>query len=109
MKKPWGRGSIYNNSFDLIKIQFCFIAKKCENYFEARGCFHDVDPKRPFDQRPLQHYLLNERDPYAENWNRILIDWTNWGTSYLPGLLCRCSHAAKKQGFKYFGIQFYGE
>ena len=36
------------------------------------------------------------------------IDWSNWKT-FLPGLVCDCAKKSKELGFKYFGIQFYGE
>lgn len=81
-----------------------YASEGCPVYFESKGCYNDLQD----DPRPLPEYLFNERDLSISNWNGRMIDWQNW-ESYLTGLMCRCAKAAKKAGFLYFGIQFYGE
>ena len=79
-------------------------------YFQSKGCWSDIKPWfKKMDARPMEKYALNERDPYASNWNGRLINWGKWGQGYLAGLLCRCADIAKKEGKKYFSIQFYGK
>ena len=50
---------------------------------------------------------MNERDYTLPNWNGHMIEWNDWD-NYMPNLICRCAMKAKKDGYKYFGIQFYG-
>jgi hypothetical protein len=50
---------------------------------------------------------MNERDYTLPNWNGHLIEWNDWD-NYMPNLICRCAMKAKKDGYKYFGLQFYG-
>ena len=52
--------------------------------------------------------LINERDRYSHYYNGIDVDWKNWD-EYLPAFTCRCAEAAMKKGYKYFGLQFWGE
>ena len=58
--------------------------------------------------RALPEMLINERDRYSKYYNDIDVDWYNWDT-YLPEFACRCANAAKKKGYKYIGLQFWGE
>ena len=71
--------------------------------FKAVGCRKD----RRSD-RALPEMLINERDKYSKYYNNIDIDWKDWD-NYLPSFACRCAEAAKKKGYKYFGLQFWGE
>lgn len=80
----------------------------CPKY-KSRGCWRDPFPRKKPSQRPMNVYAMNERDPYAANWNKRFVDWKNWGNGYLAGLLCRCAKIAKKTNMKYFSIQFYGK
>ena len=52
--------------------------------------------------------LINERDRYSKYYNNFDVDWLNWDT-YLPQFACRCADAAKKKGYRYFGLQFWGK
>lgn len=78
-------------------------------HFKSRGCWKDGLPRAKPDQRPMPIYAMNERDPYATNWNGRFIQWWKWGEGYLANLLCRCAKMAKKENKKFFSIQFYGE
>ena len=75
----------------------------CRTQFKAVGCRKD---KR--HDRALPEMLINERDRYSKYYNKIDVDWENWDT-YLPEFACRCADAAKKKGYKYIGLQFWGE
>lgn len=79
-------------------------------FFQSRGCWADVKPWfKKMSERPMEKYALNERDPYAKNWNGKLIDWGKWGQGYLANLLCKCAEEAKKEDARFFSIQFYGK
>jgi len=82
-------------------------AKNCP-FFVSQGCWADTNSYAVPPNRPMKVYKMNERDPYAGNWNKRFIDWKNWGRGYLGDLLCRCANLAKADGMKYFSIQFYG-
>ena len=75
----------------------------CDTTFEPARCYKDRT-----DQRLLQNYILNERDPTLSNYRGKSIEWTNW-QNYLPEFICRCANEAKLLGFDVFGIQFYGK
>ncbi|XP_057298309.1 uncharacterized protein LOC130629193 [Hydractinia symbiolongicarpus] len=77
----------------------------CSLYYEPVGCYQD-DLVKP---RPLPEMLQTERDyTDTEKWNKILINWENWG-QYSPEMICRCAYKARMEGKDYFGIQFWGE
>jgi len=78
----------------------------CNVTFEPRGCYKDYRQEMP--DRPLPDYILNDRDPTHRSWSGIMIDWMKWNT-YMPNLVCRCANQARSLGYKYFGLQFYGE
>ncbi|XP_028403466.1 uncharacterized protein LOC114526148 [Dendronephthya gigantea] len=75
----------------------------CRIPFKAIGCRKD---KR--HDRALPKMLINERDRYSSHYNGFDVDWMNWD-EYLPAFTCRCAEAAMKKGYKYFGLQFWGE
>ncbi|XP_028411153.1 uncharacterized protein LOC114533760 [Dendronephthya gigantea] len=75
----------------------------CRIPFKAIGCRKD---KR--HDRALPKMLINERDRSSNYYNGFNIDWYNWD-DYLPAFTCRCAEAAMKKGYKYFGLQFWGE
>ena len=52
--------------------------------------------------------LINERDQFSNYYNGYDIDWHDWA-NYLPQFTCRCAKAAIDKGYKYFGLQFWGE
>lgn len=78
--------------------------ERCERHWKKVGCFNDrITPSRPFPEE-----LVNHRDPYSENWDGHTIDWYKWPES-LHALACKCANLTKAKGYKYFGLQFYGE
>ncbi|XP_057306541.1 coadhesin-like [Hydractinia symbiolongicarpus] len=78
--------------------------EKCERTWKKIGCFHD----RIIPDRPYPYELVNHRDPINPNWDSHLLDWKEWSAS-LHALACKCYSLAKEKGFRYFGLQFYGE
>ena len=54
------------------------------------GCYKDIS-----NDRALRHLYANLRDK---------IDWYN-----LRSMVTKCAERAYERGYKYFGIQFYGE
>ena len=105
----WAGKSETNYVYKITKYETTEQKEGCP-YFQSRGCWADIKPWfKKMDARPMEVYALNERDPYASNWNKKLINWGKWGQGYLAGLLCRCAEKAKEQGKKYFSIQFYGK
>ena len=75
----------------------------CLVRYKAIGCKKD---KR--SNRALPEMLINERDVTSHYYNNINIDWYNFD-QYLPAFTCRCAQAAKRKGYKYFGLQFWGK
>lgn len=51
--------------------------------------------------------LLTERDRYSKLYSGYDIQWMNWA-NYMPALVCRCAKKALENGYKYFGIEFWG-
>ena len=71
--------------------------------YKEVGCYKD---KR--NDRALVEQLINERDKSSNASNCIDVDWKLY-PPYLPEFACRCAQAAKERGYKYFGLQFWGE
>lgn len=78
----------------------------CARTWEKVGCFHDSFQTNA--DRVFPNELINRRDPMSNNWDRQTIDWRAYPQS-IHGLACACAAAAKAKGWKYFGLQFYGE
>merc|ERR1712142_72 len=74
---------------------------------EKVGCFHDSF-KRTNADRVFPNELINRRDPMSNNWDRHTISWKAYPQS-IKSLACACAKAAKAKGWKYFGLQFFGE
>jgi len=74
----------------------------CKVKLKPIGCFQDFR-----NDRALPEQLINERDTLSHVFNGKLINWKD--PHYLPSFICRCASLAKKRGYGYFGIQFYGE
>lgn len=75
----------------------------CRVHYKTVGCRKD----KRWD-RALPELLLTERDRYSPKWNGISVDWAKWD-EYLPAFACRCAEEAMKKGYKYFGLQYWGE
>ncbi|XP_066922200.1 uncharacterized protein [Clytia hemisphaerica] len=92
--------------FQLAFVVSLFIlaasANDCEkSTYEKLGCFK----RQP---KLLPDLILNDRDPTHDNYTGRNIDWVEYA-SYLNEFTCRCSDKAKKMGYKYFALGFYGE
>ena len=88
----------------LLNQVYPFLGQQCEVLHQKVGCFKD-DMVSP---RPLPELLLTDRDSGSAVSSNSTIDWENWN-DYLHDIVCRCAKAAKKNKFKYFGIQYYGK
>jgi len=82
---------------------FVYRISGCDVKYEVRGCYKDK-----LGARALPKYILNERDFTLSNWDGYFVDWYNWEI-YMPQLMCRCANKAKELGFRYFGLQYFGE
>ena len=69
--------------------------------FEPIGCYKDTS-------RPLDDYILTDRDSSLPIYSGIPVDWKNFGT-YIPDFACRCAQKAAEKGYDTFGLQFYGK
>lgn len=76
----------------------------CEVAVKKIGCFNDD----LLPLRTLPELLMTDRDPLSPRFSGKLVDWTNWNV-YISDVVCRCAKKAKKEDYKLFGIQFYGE
>ncbi len=68
------------------------------------GCF-DSPGRVP---TKLKELLFTERDSSSKVWNGIRLDWDNWD-AYMKALINRCALKAKSNGYKVFGIRYYGK
>ena len=75
----------------------------CRVTYKAVGCEKDNR-----NDRALPEMLINERDKNSHYYNGIDVDWKHWN-EYLPTFTCQCAEAAMKKGYKYFGLQDWGE
>jgi len=87
------------NCFNLVSSESCPTLKKI-------GCFHDSFATNA--DRVFPNQLINRRDPMSNAWDRQTIDWRAYPQS-VGSLACACAKAAKAKGWRYFGLQFYGE
>jgi len=85
-----------------VAIQQTNAAVPCNVKLQSVGCFQDIRSNRAL---PVQ--LINERDSLSHVYNGKLINWKD--PNYLPSFICRCASIAKRRGYAYIGIQFYGE
>jgi len=76
----------------------------CNQGWIKEGCFRDSATP----DHPLPYQLLNRRDRTSSNYDGFLIDWNNYNQT-IYALACKCAELAKKKGYRYFGLQFYGE
>ncbi|XP_065068403.1 coadhesin-like [Rhopilema esculentum] len=77
---------------------------QCSTKYLKAGCFRDEHD----GDSPLQDLILTRRDWADDRFDGTLIDWKNYDTS-LHLLYCKCAELAKRMGYTYFGLQFYGE
>lgn len=75
----------------------------CRIPFNVVGCRKDIR-----GDRALPEILINERDRTSSKYNGFDVNWYDWD-NYLPAFACRCAEAAMKKGYKYFGLQYWGE
>merc|ERR1719230_11678 len=78
----------------------------CERDWVKVGCFHDEFQTNK--DRVFPNELVNRRDPLNSNWDQKTLDWRAYPES-IHDLACTCAKKAKANGWKYFGLQFYGE
>jgi len=81
------------------------LQKPCKLKYKNVGCFHD--PVN-VSKRPLPYLLENRRDNTSHTFKAKYIDWKNYHAS-LSDLVCSCATKAHAKGYKYFGIQYFGE
>ncbi|XP_028403372.1 uncharacterized protein LOC114526070 [Dendronephthya gigantea] len=91
------------SSSDTDKIKNVESHCGCRVMYKPVGCEKD---KR--NDRALPEMLIDERDRSSSHYNGFDVDWDNWD-EYLPAFTCRCAEAAMKKGYKYFGLQYWGE
>ncbi|CAB3989558.1 Hypothetical predicted protein [Paramuricea clavata] len=75
----------------------------CEYEYKKVGCYEDRDV-----DRALPEMLANERDKHSIYYNGHDLNWFDWH-NYMPQMVCRCAEQAMKKGYKYFGLQYWGE
>lgn len=86
----------------LIKSCKLVIEQKCGENMKPLGCLRDNR-----HSRVLPNYLVSYRDPFS-NPEGLAIDWYNYQSS-LDKILCLCAKKARAAGYKYYGLQYYGE
>ena len=74
--------------------------------FERLGCYKDKHV-RQVENRPLNQYILTDRDPRHRVSSGRSIDWGNYDL-YLPEFACRCAMKSLENGWDTFGVQYYG-
>lgn len=78
--------------------------EKCNKKWKKIGCYHD----RVIPNRPLTVELVNHRDETSKVYDGHILNWYKWPQS-LHALACACEKKSREKGYKYFGLQFYGE
>jgi len=78
--------------------------ESCKISWKKIGCFHD----RIIPDRPYPFELVNHRDPHNPAWDGNMIRWSNYAED-LKSLACICAEKSRALGFKFFGLQFFGE
>ncbi|XP_057298019.1 SCO-spondin-like isoform X2 [Hydractinia symbiolongicarpus] len=73
----------------------------CERKYKKIGCFAQ-------SATIMQEQLVNDRDVTSKYFQNHILSWREFDKS-LHSLACRCYEAAKKKGFTYFAIRYYGE
>ena len=79
-----------------VSSQSCY----CDVMYKKMGCYHDPGSYGNNHQRPLRNLLLNWRHK---------VDWTDGWNNHLRNMACKCAELAKQNGYRYFGLQYYGE
>ncbi|CAB4032175.1 Hypothetical predicted protein, partial [Paramuricea clavata] len=82
---------------------FVYEIQICPVKFERLGCYKDRH--HPL-MRPLNEYILTDRDRRHPAFSGRVIDWQNFDT-YLPDLACRCAMKTVEKGWNTFGVQYY--
>jgi len=90
--------------FKIALYTFFHLLDSCSVSFERIGCFKDKT-KEP---RLLPSYILTDRDEQHPTFSGQKINWGNW-YEYLPEFVCRCAQKARVNGWRIFGIQFWGK
>ncbi|XP_031560597.1 uncharacterized protein LOC116296682 [Actinia tenebrosa] len=91
-------------SFTMVVSIFLSISKMadtgptmtCPERYTRKGCYKDS-----VAARALPDLLISGRVEIEESWG-------NWDM-FIQSFICRCAIESRKRGYKYFGIQFYGE
>ncbi|XP_067043783.1 von Willebrand factor A domain-containing protein 2-like [Acropora muricata] len=74
---------------------------KCKRSYKKLGCFEA-------DLKLFDELLITDRDKRSSKNDGHSLNWKQWEAS-IHSLACRCAKAARKRGFKVFGLQNYGE
>ncbi|KXJ18052.1 Fibropellin-1 [Exaiptasia diaphana] len=97
------------NSYE-CKCKLGYTGKNCENSpvchkVKRVGCFKSFLGWH----RSLPDLILTDRDEKSPQTSGLTMpDWDNWG-HYMADIACRCAELAKKSGYKFIGIEYYGE
>lgn len=91
------------NIFSLVSVPF-----QCPVKFERLGCYRDKRANNNNVNRPLNEYLLTDRQHGISASSGRSIDWYHFDT-YLPEFACRCAQKTVEKGYNTFGVQYYGK
>ncbi|KXJ18031.1 Fibropellin-1 [Exaiptasia diaphana] len=111
-------GKDYNNCSDFA--EYCVgeehailiykqqIDHSCSRKFKrvSPGCLISYDVNS--GQFLLPKMLFTDRDETSIVYSNKTFTWNDWN-NYLEDVACRCAESAAKNGYRYFGIQFFGE
>ncbi|XP_020893909.1 uncharacterized protein LOC110233006 isoform X1 [Exaiptasia diaphana] len=98
----------------IVIMAFIHLAKvhssdiTCSSKFKrvSPGSLKANDVKSGQDLLPKM--LFTDRDETSSVYSNKNVKWNDWN-NYLEDIACRCAESAAKNGYQYFGIQFYGE
>ncbi|XP_022796155.1 uncharacterized protein LOC111334626 [Stylophora pistillata] len=79
------------------------LKENCLVDFTKRGCFKDLQSRRPLPQ-----LMLTDLDMNNAKFSGFSVDWGSWN-SYLEDVVCRCAQISRSKGFDYFGLANFGE
>lgn len=72
----------------------------CAVKYVKKGCYYDPGSHGQHNLRPLPTLLANHREK---------IKWLEGWNDYVHELTCKCAKLVKENGYRFFGLQFYGE
>ncbi|XP_028417926.1 neurogenic locus notch homolog protein 1-like [Dendronephthya gigantea] len=85
----------------IVAVNGSSVPCPCKVKYTKVGCYKDPGSyTRISSERHFPDLLLNWRDR---------IDWYDGWHDFLKALTCRCAELAKERGYRYYGLQFFGE